>query len=305
MPPLTTRYQDWLALRTNLLWIYEGLVPASGRGGKADVVTQGIESTSTVMALDYSAVWLILRGTAKVSQEGRTLTAKAGQWILPWAGIREQQFSPDAELLSVRFQAHWPDGRPLVDQGLGLVFPRARFPALEAAARMLLARTSTHAPAADARLLGSVDFSLTDFFEVKIALLTFVNEFFSALVGCGLNPSRLGARDERVLQALSHLDMQPLTTKFREQDLAREVGLGLSQFVRLFRAEMGVTPKKYLDMRRRDTCRRMLIASSIPMKQISLELGFSHPPDFSAWFKKVHGVSPKAFRDTYPHCNHV
>lgn len=305
MPTLTTRYQDWLALRTNLLWIYEGLVPDAGRGGKASVVTKGLQATSTVMALDYTAVWLILRGEAEVSCAGRTIKARAGQWILPWPGIREQRFSPDAELLSVRFQAHWPDGRPLFDEGLGLVFPRERFPAMEQAARALLAQVRTQAPADDARRLGAVDFSLADFIGVKIALLTFVMHFFDALVGCGLKPSRLGTRDQRVLQALSHLDMLPLAVKLREADLAREVGLGLSQFVRLFRAEMSVTPKKYLEMRRLDTCRRVLITSAIPLKQIAGELGFSHPPDFSAWFKKNHGLSPKEFREQYLHGREV
>jgi AraC-like DNA-binding protein len=302
---LTTRYQDWLALRTNLLWIYEGPVPSNGRGGTANVVTKGLQATSTVMALDYTAVWLLLKGEAEVSSEGRTIKARAGQWILPWSGIREQRFSADAELLSVRFQAHWPDGCALFDQGMGLVFPRSRFPGMEVAARALLERVKAHAPTDDARELGGVAFGLEDFIKVKVALLLFVDRFYEALVGCGLKPSRLGTRDERVLQALSHLDRLPLTVKLLEMDLAREVGLGLSQFVRLFRNEVGMTPKRYFESRRRDTCRRMLITSSTPLKQIAAELGFSHASDFSAWFKKIHGATPKEFRDQYPDGPHV
>lgn len=301
---LTTRYQDWLSLRTNLLWIYEGLVPSSGRSGRGNVPTRGIQCASPVMALDYTAVWLVLRGEAEISCEGRVLMARAGQWIVPWSGIREQRFSPDAELLSVRFQAHWPDGSPLFEQGLGMVFSRERFPGLETSARALLAQVRPLAPA-DARMLGATDFTLGEFIEVKIALLRFVRHFFDALVECGLKPSRLGTHDDRVLKALSDLDTLPLTLKFREGDLAKEVGLGLSQFVRLFRAELGLTPKKYIEMRRRDTCRRMLVTSMVPLKQIAAEIGFAHPSDFSAWFRKVHGLSPKEFRGIYSRENPV
>lgn len=296
---LTTRYQDWLALRTNLLWIYEGPVPSSGRGRATGAESTGLQATSTVMALDYTAVWLLLKGEAEVSSEGRTVKARAGQWILPWSGIREQRFSADAELLSVRFQAHWPDGLALFDQGLGLVFPRERFPDMERSARALLEVVRRHAPSGDARELGDVNLGLADFIQVKMALLLFLDRFYDALVGCGLKPSRLGTHDERVLQALSHVDRLPLTVKLREIDLAREVGLGLSQFVRLFRNEVGMTPKRYFESRRRDTCRRMLVTSSAPLKQIAMELGFSHASDFSAWFKKIHGVTPKEFRDSY------
>jgi Transcriptional regulator containing an amidase domain and an AraC-type DNA-binding HTH domain len=306
MQLLTARYLDWMALKTNLLWIYEGPVPSTGRASVADLKKlRAFERASTVIALDYCAVWLVLKGSAEIAMDGKTLRAKAGQWLFPWQGIRNQRFSPDAELLSVRFQAHWPDGRPLFEEGLGLVLPREKLPHLEKAARDLLEVLRPHLPTSDARHLGGVEFSLKTFFDVKLVLLGFIRHYYDALIDAGLKPSRLGTRDERVLKALSHLDLLPLNVKVREADLAAEVGLGLSQFVRLFNTEVGMTPKHYIEMRRRDTCRRMLINSRIPLKQLANDLGFAHASDFSSWFKRVHGVSPRDFRRNALREDHV
>lgn len=306
MQLLTARYLDWMALKTNLLWIYEGAVPATGQASTTVIKNlRAFDRASTVIALDYSAAWLVLKGSAEISMEGRTLKARAGQWLFPWHGIRHQRFSPDTELLSVRFQAHWPDGRPLFEEGLGVVISREKLPQLEKAARELLEVLRPHLTVSDFRHLGGVEFSLKEFFDVKLVLLQFIRHYYDAMIDAGLKPSRLGTRDERVLRALSHLDLLPLNVKVRETDLAAEVGLGLSQFVRLFNAEVGTTPKHYLEMRRRDTCRRMLTNSRIPLKQLAGDLGFAHASDFSSWFKRVHGISPRDFRRNALRENHV
>lgn len=100
---------------------------------------------------------------------------------------------------------------------------------------------------------------------------------------------------------VSYLENQPFTLKLRERHLAQIAGLGLSQFTRLFQADMLLTPKKYLDLRRREACKRMLVKSSLPLKQIACVLGFGHASDFSAWFRKHYGLSPREFRNRFSH----
>ncbi|WP_232767759.1 helix-turn-helix domain-containing protein [Geminisphaera colitermitum] len=307
-PNLVAHYQDWAALRLNLLWIYEGPVPDNGQGKLAETKTEADRiaiMTSPIIALDYCAAWLVTRGEARVICNGKAVTAPAGHWLIPWPGLREQRFTPGTELLSARFQAHWPDGRALFDEGLSLAMPSRDVPQLETAARRLLACVRPHRPDANARMLGAVDVPLPDFIDIKIATLQFIRCYTDALVSRGLKPTRLGTCDERVLQALSQLDRLPLHYKFREADFAREIGLGPSQFARLFSAQMGMTPKQYIERRRRDSCRRMLLHSSLPVKQLAAEFGFSHHTDFSAWFKKFNGLSPTEFRNAYPQGHHV
>lgn len=307
-PSPIASYQDWTSLRLNLLWIYEGAVPSTGQGKLAETKTEADRIaiiTSPIIALDYCAAWLVTHGQAQVICNGKTVTANEGEWLIPWPGLREQRFAHGTELLSARFQAHWPDGRALFDEGLSLAMPSNEVPQLETAARQLLTCVRPHRSEAEARMLGAADIPLPGFIDIKIATLQFIHSFAEALVSRGLKPTRLGTCDERVLQALSQLDRLPLHYKFREADFAREIGLGASQFTRLFSAQMGMTPKQYIERRRRDSCRRMLLHSSLPVKQLAAEFGFSHHTDFSAWFKKFNGLSPTEFRNAYPQGHHV
>ncbi|RRJ95241.1 AraC family transcriptional regulator [Opitutaceae bacterium TAV4] len=297
MDYLTTRYHDWMSLKTNLLWVYEGAVP---RGGNSPADPAWNQGQKFARFPETSLAWLLLKGRVRVVHDDRVLEAGAGQWVIPRPGLRRQTFSPDMEILSVRFQAVWPDGCALFDEGLGIVFPHDRFPEMEKTARELLAIAKPYIPPDVPTRLSTVDFSLGQFIDIKIALLRFIACLAQVLIRCGVKPTRLGTRDERILHALSILDFMSLTSKPREQDLAREVGLVLSQFVRLFRAEMSMTPKRYLEIRRHDACKDLLINSSLPLKRIAMELGFSQQSDFSCWFKKHYKISPKTFRARFP-----
>jgi AraC-like DNA-binding protein len=111
----------------------------------------------------------------------------------------------------------------------------------------------------------------------------------------------VGISDARIVTTLQRLDSFPLSGRLRESAIAAEVGLGVSQFVRIFREEMGETPKQYFDQRRRAYCRQMLGATSVPIKEIAYNLGFSRLSDFSAWFKHQFDMPPRTFRKTAGH----
>ncbi|MDR1284486.1 MAG: helix-turn-helix domain-containing protein [Opitutaceae bacterium] len=304
-------YQDWTSLRQNLLWIYEGPVPAIRPGGAGE--SRGASSRSSrssrpsrlvttappTIGLDYCAAWLVTHGEAHVICNGKKVTATAGQWLIPWPGLREQYFEPGTQLLSARFQAHWPDGRALFDEGLSLVISSRDIPRLETAARHLLAVVSPWRPSPDPRLLHSAEIPLSPFVDIKVATLYFIRTYAETLIALGLKPTRLGACDERVLQALSQLDRFPLADKFREASFASKIGLGPRQLSRLFSTQMGMTPKQYIERRRHDICRHTLLHSSLPVKRLAAEFGFARHTDFSAWFKKANGHSPSRFRARY------
>jgi len=280
-PRQLARWREWMNLKSNLVWIYEGPIPTYSRRGSFHP--------------DHLAAWLVLEGQAELQQEDRITVATAGQWLIPWPGQRTQIFSDDARILSVRFQWEWPDGFPLFERGLSLAFPREAHPGLESAARDLLARTRTLLPN-DPVALSHVELPFGTFIEIKGCFFRWLAAFYEAMIACGLRPTRIGIGDDRVAAAVQNLDTRPLSDRVLEEDLATEIGLGVSQFVRLFREEMGVTPKRYFDERRRIFCRRMLKNTAVPIKQIAYDLGFHRLSDFSAWFKDAHGASPRQFR---------
>lgn len=276
------QFRDWSSLHADLSFIYEGAVPRDY-----------LQSRFTAQFL---GAWLIREGAAEVEQRGQKITAGPGDWIILRQVEGVQKFSEDAQILSIRFQAEWPDRKPFYDTGLSLTFKSLAHPCLEAAARKLLAAARPLAPTAPTELrLHAV--GLRGFIEVKARFWEWFGELHDALAAQGVHPTRTGILDERVLKVLHHLDRIDLSERIREEALARQAGLSTAHFVRLFRDEVGTTPKRYFDERRRDACRRLLTISDTPIKEIAIGLGFLRLSDFSAWFKDGHDISPRHFRE--------
>jgi AraC-like DNA-binding protein len=283
------RWREWINLRTNLSWIYEGgVLPKFQRGN---------------FSPDHMGAWLIKRGSVLLRQEGKTVNATAGEWLVPWPGFRYQEFSSDAEILSVRFRAAWPDNKPLFEKGLSLKFPAKDFPRLERLAREILRSAGAIIPTEPVELAQeAVPFER--YIVVNMMFIRWLAQFYTALCSLGVKPARIGVHDERIIAALQRLDSVALSERLPEGWLAKESGLGGSQFVRLFRQEMDETPKQYFEQRRRNYCREMLTGSDVPIKELAFSLGFKRLSDFSAWFKNHFGLSPRNFRVQVLHSAH-
>lgn len=59
----------------------------------------------------------------------------------------------------------------------------------------------------------------------------------------------------------------------------------------------GKTPKKYIDTRIILEAKRLLVYSSMSIKEIGCELGFDEPTNFGKYFRKHTNVTPKQFRE--------
>ena len=281
-PDAQLQYRDWSSLSADLSWIYEGPVPELYREAR--------------LTPRFLGGWLVRKGMVTLRQDGRTHTAKPGEWLIVRQADGEQKFSAEAEILSVRFVAEWPDGKPFFDDGLSIVLAAREVPALEESARRLLETVKPIAPPTpvDLRVHGV---SLRHFIEVKARFWEWFGILHDALADRDIHPTRTSIRDERVRAILHTLDQLPLSSRVREEELARHGGLSIAHFVRLFRDEVGTTPKRYFDDRRREACRRLLAFSETPIKEIAIGLGFLRLSDFSAWFKSRHDLSPRNFRE--------
>jgi AraC-like DNA-binding protein len=285
-PPTATgglelKFDDWTNLRANLAFAYEG------------AVASGFEDSPC--RPDFLGAWLMLRGGAEVTQEGRTTRAREGEWlILRQAGGR-QHFSEDARILSIRFSVEWPDRKPFYELGLSTTLRAKDFPSLGTAGYRLLTAVRDSSPDTplDLRLN---PISLQAFINIKVRFWAWLGELASALAASRVEPTRTSLKDERVVRALHQLNEVSLELPLNENALAAAAGLQPAQFVRVFRREAGTTPKRYFDERRRDACRRLLAGSDLPVKEIALNLGFLSLSDFSAWFSGREKISPREFR---------
>ena len=111
-----------------------------------------------------------------------------------------------------------------------------------------------------------------------------------------INPRQRDARlDPRVRRAVDHLSAH-LREPFSEQQLASVAGLSPSRLRHLFRAQVGDSPRQFLENQRLRRAGELLALSSQTIAEIADELGFANPFYFTLRFKKQTGESPRAFR---------
>lgn len=102
--------------------------------------------------------------------------------------------------------------------------------------------------------------------------------------------------DSRIKKALYLMDTRPRYECFNE-NLAREVGMSVSNFEHLFRHEIGIPPKTYLDTQLVERARIMLLAGKMTIDEIAEKLGFPDRNNFAITFKKhTAGVTPGKYR---------
>ncbi|WP_438483313.1 helix-turn-helix domain-containing protein [Oleiharenicola lentus] len=275
-----TSLAEWANLHAHLLWIYDGLVDPNGRGN--------------VMAYDITA-WLMRKGSVKVVSSSGTLCAGAGEWLFLPPGKRRQEFSPDAHILSVRFRARWPTGEDIYQGDFGLALAATSHPQLLKAAMPLMRTVAQNFPTSTVDLMQApADLAL------HVRLQTLSAKWFEAVVAVfnrfGIQTTRMGKFDPRLLQAVRRLDRQPLSKPICEAEVAMVANFSVSQMNRLFHRQFGVSSRGYFERRRYQHAIASLESSSAAIKEIAFGLGFSSLPHFSAWFRKRNGVSPRAFR---------
>jgi AraC-like DNA-binding protein len=275
-------FTEWANLHAHLIWIYDGAVESRWRKG--------------VVESPHLTAWLVRKGSVKVRVDGRTISAKAGQWIFPPPSTRLwREFSDDARILSVRYRASWPTGEDLFGEDLGLVFAATEHPELERAARPLAQFAAANFPKGY-RYLMEEPATLTQHLRLQVLFARWLDVSVEALTAQGLTPSRMGRIDTRLLKAVRLIERKGLATTISERALAQEVGLSISQLARLFRRQFGVSARHYGEKQRHEHALAALQSSPQTIKEIAFQLGFSSLPHFSAWFRRKHGMSPRALR---------
>ena len=80
------------------------------------------------------------------------------------------------------------------------------------------------------------------------------------------------------------------------EQLARVGELGLSQFARAFRDSSGKPPHRFLVELRIERARELLETTLMPVTEVGFKCGFGQPQHFATMFRKLMGVSPRAWR---------
>jgi AraC-like DNA-binding protein len=286
-------YKEWLYLNTRLLWVYDDFVQP-----------YAIETERHVQNF---AVWLMKEGSVRVSVDGQNTTVKEGQWVFLRPGHRRQHFTQGAKILSVHFQASWPNGRNLFKDGLSLVVESEDFPKLEHNAQKLLdayRRLVSTGPRNNItwesiEALNSKEFTIADFMALQKPFSGWLIAFYNCLTASGLSPTRISDIHQAVLQGLHMIDEMPMDETFDRNAIAARMGMSASNADRLFLNYEGRTMYRVYEDNRLRYAREQLALEVSSIKALAFHLGFTDLANFSRWFKRHTALSPRAYRKKF------
>ena len=83
------------------------------------------------------------------------------------------------------------------------------------------------------------------------------------------------------------------------RQIARETGMSLFHFIRLYKAVFGETPKQCQLAARLEHAKQLLMMTDVPVTDVSMDAGFASLGTFSYVFARRIGMSPTAYRGKF------
>ena len=81
------------------------------------------------------------------------------------------------------------------------------------------------------------------------------------------------------------------------QEIAEQMGMGYSNFRKLFKEFTGVSPALYQQELKLQKAKELLSTTGISIKEIAYQLNFDSPDYFSSKFKNKVGCKPREYRE--------
>jgi AraC family transcriptional regulator of arabinose operon len=104
--------------------------------------------------------------------------------------------------------------------------------------------------------------------------------------------------DQRIESACKYMQSH-LTDKFSVEDVASACNLSPSRMSHLFKDHMGVSLKAWSGNLRLQQARKKLLGSEDSVSLIARQVGYDDPTQFTKYFKKNLGCSPRKFRQSF------
>lgn len=100
-----------------------------------------------------------------------------------------------------------------------------------------------------------------------------------------------------LIQRALALIEQDSSRDWRVPELCAQLnGINRAYFIRLFKRNVGLTPKAYITRRRVEKAATRLLATDDPVTEIAIDLGWNDPNLFSRTFRQFFNASPSEYR---------
>jgi AraC family transcriptional regulator len=110
--------------------------------------------------------------------------------------------------------------------------------------------------------------------------------------------TKVRTRDEARMQRVCDYMHAHLAEEVSLQDLAQVAYVSRFHLIRMFKQTYGETPYQRLTQLRLQRAQRLLATSDVPITQIALDCGFTNQTHFAAAFRRLVGLSPRAYRQS-------
>ena len=105
-------------------------------------------------------------------------------------------------------------------------------------------------------------------------------------------PSDSGLRLDSMLDFID----SRLTDPLKVDELAARANVSRAHFIRRFRDVTGMSPHRYITLRRIEKARELLLGTRLGLVQIALDVGFGNQSHFTQVFHAITGRTPSQFR---------
>jgi AraC family transcriptional regulator len=109
-------------------------------------------------------------------------------------------------------------------------------------------------------------------------------------------PAERGKLSPSQWSRLNELIASELASDLSLSTLASAVGLSKPHFVRLFRNTVGMSPHRYVVLKRIEQARLLIHSANVPLVDIALAVGFASQSHLTRLFREVVGATPGEIR---------
>ncbi|MEL6910664.1 MAG: AraC family transcriptional regulator [Cyanobacteria bacterium J06629_2] len=105
-----------------------------------------------------------------------------------------------------------------------------------------------------------------------------------------------GLPPHKLKQALQYIH-QNLDGNIKINDIAMRLGISQYYFCRLFRESTGIAPYRYVIQQRVSKAKQLIEENELSLLAVAIECGFSSQSQMTHHFRRLVGITPKAYRN--------
>lgn len=124
-------------------------------------------------------------------------------------------------------------------------------------------------------------------------------DIFTKIINIKFNNSFKNKYSKKIADSIDYINKNLFNQSLSLTDIAESINVHKVYLCRIFKEETGENVTQYILNARIEKSKEIILSTNYKLYEISDKLGFNSPQQFSILFKKVTGITPNQFRDSY------